>query len=110
MATPIYLSGAALLFGSILVLAGRASAAPSFLGLGHLPGGVSSSAGGVSADGSVVVGGSDGQAFRWTEAGGMVGLGDIPGGLVQSSGAAVSGDGSAVVGFGTSAASIQGFR
>ena len=59
--------------------------AASFQGLGDLPGGVfSSSAGGVSADGSVVVGSGTSangyEAFRWTQATGMVGLGDLSGG------------------------------
>ena len=72
------------------------------VGLGYLPGGsFSSAADGVSADGSVVVGygnsGTGFQAFRWTQATGMVGLGYLPGG--ESSGAsAVSADGSVVVG------------
>src|SRR5208337_4431920 len=54
------------------------------VGLGFLPGGVTSSARAVSADGSVVVGLSsdasgNSQAFRWTESVGMVGLGFPPG-------------------------------
>ena len=58
---------------------------PFFMGVGDLPGGgISSQAFAVSADGLVVVGGSSsangGEAFRWTQAGGMVGLGDLPGG------------------------------
>ena len=52
----------------------------SFQGLGFLPGASYSEANAVSADGLVVVGAStyasgDAQAFRWTAAGGMVGLG-----------------------------------
>lgn len=57
------------------------------VGLGDFPGGeFGSQAYGVSADGSVVVGfgapaaPSFFEAFRWTSAGGMVGLGDLPGG------------------------------
>ena len=60
-----------------------------FQGLGELPGGaVSSAAAGVSADGNVVVGQSDvggpflfglPEAFRWTAASGLVGLGQLPG-------------------------------
>jgi probable HAF family extracellular repeat protein len=70
--------------------------------LGHLGGAPNpgSEAFAVSADGSVVVGHAnlsgashDLQAFRWTEATGMVGL---PGGMTR--GRAVSGDGSIVVG------------
>ncbi|WP_287722282.1 hypothetical protein [Microcystis sp. M055S1] len=81
--------------------------AASFQGLGDLPGGsFSSDATGVSADGSVVVGqstsASGNEAFRWTQATGMVGLGDLaggisfPGGFFSSPG--VSADGSVVVG------------
>jgi probable HAF family extracellular repeat protein len=77
------------------------------LGLGDLPGGVfSSSASGVSADGSVVVGTSvsaaGNQAFRWIAASGMVGLGDLPGGAVRSAAYAVSADGEVVAGFSSS--------
>lgn len=71
-------------------------------GLGYLPGGSSSSsAEGVSADGSVIVGQSAAsgglRAFRWTLGTGMVSLGTLPG--AASSGAfAVSDDGSTIVG------------
>src|SRR5450830_1297939 len=60
---------------------------------------------GVSADGSVVVGygnssttGGD-EAFRWTSAGGMVGLGHLSNGF-QSRAASVNADGTVVVGDG----------
>jgi len=87
------------LVGTIMGLAVSHSAAQaaSFTGLGFLPGGISSSAAGVSADGSVVVGSSDNQAFRWTQSDGLVGLGFLPGGN-SSSAAGVSADGSVVVG------------
>jgi probable HAF family extracellular repeat protein len=54
--------------------------AQSFSGLGLLPGGTFSSAQGVNADGTVVVGIGDAtgigeEAFRWTQAGGLAGLG-----------------------------------
>ena len=56
----------------------------------------------VSADGSTVVGrglSTPGfEAFRWTQAGGMVGLGDLPGGPFRSDAFGVSADGSVVVG------------
>ena len=74
------------------------------VGLGDLPGGdFRSSATGVSADGSVIVGGGHsargwGEAFRWTPVNGMVGLGDLPGGLFNSVASGVSADGSIVVG------------
>jgi probable HAF family extracellular repeat protein len=85
------------------------------VGLGDLPGGnISSFANGVSADGSVVVGGgfsaSGTEAFRWTSGGGMVGLGDLPGGSFSSQAVGVSADGSVVVGAGSSASGTEAFR
>jgi probable HAF family extracellular repeat protein len=89
-------------------LGSRALGAPLFLPLGDLPGaGFQSEAFGVSGDGSVVVGrslsevgGQTGvQAFRWTSADGMVGLGDLsPATPLASDAVGVSGDGSVVVG------------
>jgi probable HAF family extracellular repeat protein len=78
--------------------------AAGFEGLGDLSGGTFESAAyGVSADGSVVIGGADStsgdEAFRWTQAGGMVGLGDLPGGAFGSRAYGVSADGSVVVGY-----------
>lgn len=83
--------------------------------LGDLPGGdYRSTARGISADGSVVVGlgqSADGrEAFRWTEMGGMVGLGDLPGGEVDSWANDVSADGSVIVGGGQSADGREAFR
>jgi probable HAF family extracellular repeat protein len=91
------------------------AAAPSFQGLGDLTGGAfSSSAYGVSTDGSVVVGESNSasgdEAFRWTLAGGMQPLGDLSGGAFSSVAANVSGDGSVVVGIGTSASGVEAVR
>ena len=69
---------------------------------------------GVSADGSVVVGvgypqGFPGEAFRWTQSSGWVGLGFLPGG--DSSGAsAASADGSVIVGQSNSSAGTEAFR
>ncbi len=82
----------AILVLGVLFGAGNAWAAtPSFQGLGHLSTTVSninSSALGISSDGSVVTGegisNSGWEAFRWTSAGGMVGLGDLPGGASQA--------------------------
>lgn len=81
------------------------------MGLGDLPGAsFSSIANGVSADGSVVVGRGSAfvtmhgepvsslEAFRWTQDGGMVDLGDLPGGLYGRTASGVSADGSVVVG------------
>jgi probable HAF family extracellular repeat protein len=59
----------------------------------------------VSADGTTVVGYSNSaggeEAFRWTRAGGMVGLGDLAGGEFKSAAWGVSADGSVVVGVAT---------
>lgn len=88
--------------------------------LGALPGGIESHARAVSADGLVVVGWSVSHgggyypfvAFRWTQAGGMVSLGDFPGGFVvdRSQARAVSSDGSVVVGYGSSVRGTEAFR
>jgi probable HAF family extracellular repeat protein len=85
----------------------------------------------VNADGSVVVGRSSGynrlflptlppppkesvrpgpEAFRWTQAGGMEGLGDLPGGDFYSEAYAVNADGSVVVGTSDSASGTEAFR
>jgi len=90
------------------------------VGLGDLPGGAyRSSAYGVSADGKVVVGTSDigrdsggfpqTEAFRWTEANGMVGLGHLPGGGSSGFAWAASSDGSIVVGESDSAHGREAF-
>ncbi len=90
--------------------------AASFQGLGGLPGSFSSSATGVSADGSVVVGSSTRtpmwttEAFRWTQATGMVGLGDLPGGSFYSDANGVSADGSVVVGISNIGNGNEAFR
>lgn len=77
----------------------------SFQSLGGLNGATSynSNATAVSADGSVVVGrisgpGIPGQAFSWTQAGGMVGLGHLPGNPFGAGALGVSVDGTTVVG------------
>ena len=80
--------------------------AASFQPLGDLPGGeFGSLANAVSRDGSTVVGvsksaasGFDWEAFRWTEAGGLIGLGGLGSGPVDSNARDVSFDGSVVVG------------
>jgi len=74
---------------TLICLAGFSPAcadAASFQGVGDLPGGfVSSDAQGVSADGQVVVGlsysatsANQPEAYRWTQAGGIVGLAFSP--------------------------------
>jgi uncharacterized membrane protein len=50
-----------------------------------------------------------GEGFRWTEEGGMIGLGDLPGGHFFSSASAASGDGSVVAGLGHSEAGYEPF-
>jgi len=78
----------------------------SFQGLGDLPGGIfESNAFGVSSDGSVIVGygttNNGKQAFRWTQATGMVSLGNLPDNYFHISSAGyVSADGSTVFGSG----------
>jgi probable HAF family extracellular repeat protein len=88
------------------------------VGLGDLPGGVyESAAEGVSADGSVVVGGANSgsatlsvaEAFRWTAAAGMIGLGDLPGDGFSSRAQDVSGDGTIVAGSGNRTQAPEGF-
>ncbi len=52
----------------------------------------------------------DGEAFRWTDGGGMVGLGDLAGGSFQSAAEGTSADGSVVVGFSNSGSGTEAFR
>lgn len=91
--------------GSYQATAARWTEATGRVSLGALPAtNLESFAYEISADGSVIVGGSnsgaanDVVAFRWTQSGGMVGLGDLPGGSVRSIAYDVSADGSVVVG------------
>lgn len=103
-----------LIWGALVsVLVGRAIAdSPSFMGLEHLPGASASYAGGLSGDGSTVVGFEsleNGEAYRWTQADGMLGLGYMTGGS-HSHASAVSADGSVVVGNGDSDLGMQPFR
>jgi probable HAF family extracellular repeat protein len=79
----------------------RRPAAAPHENLGWLPGGFSSVANDISADGSVVVGHSGSSAglhaFRWTSAAGMVDLGVPPlPGADTSSAAAISADGAVI--------------
>ena len=82
----------------------RWTAEEGVVGLGDLPGGdFDGEAFDVSADGTVIVGGSDSnlgglsEAFRWTANTGLVGLGALPGGR-DSVAYGISGDGLVVVG------------
>lgn len=75
---------------------------PSFQGLGVLPGYLMSTATAIAPDGCAVVGACPGEiadeAFRWTPAQGMIGLGDLPGGQFSSVARGVSLMGAVVVG------------
>lgn len=93
-----------------LVIAAACAALPmmawaQIMDFGGLNGGAFAAGVGVSSDGSVVVGiatdgaaENDTRAFRWTQAGGMTGLGVLNGGDVESAAYGVSSDGSVVVG------------
>jgi len=84
--------------------------------LGALGGGMFSEAHSVSADGSIVVGASMNpaatEAFRWTQAGGMVGLGALGGTdpAFRSAAFGISGNGQVIVGESDSAPGRQAFR
>jgi probable HAF family extracellular repeat protein len=73
-----------------------------------------SSAGAVSADGSVIAGLSSSpsqrEAFRWTARTGMIGLGDLSGGEYTSVATAISADGGVIVGWSASSSGEQAFR
>ncbi len=100
----------------------RWTAETGLRGLGELTGGLNEtrvvdgfySTNTVSADGSVVIGHGGStqgfQAFRWTEATGMVELGDLPGGKFHSFAFGLSSDGSVVVGNSISNQGEEGFR
>ena len=88
--------------------------AASFIGIGDLPGGAFfSQAFGISSDGSTIVGQSESasglQAFRWTEADGMVPLGYLEGGFFSTA-SCVSADGTVVVGSGTTGHKLEAFQ
>jgi probable HAF family extracellular repeat protein len=86
---------------------------------GDLPGGTFD--GGISAlsrDGSIAAGYSNSQncdsptryeAFRYTAGAGMIGLGDLPGGTFNSFAAAMSADGSVIVGLSDAAIGLAAF-
>ncbi|MEQ9097225.1 MAG: GC-type dockerin domain-anchored protein [Phycisphaerales bacterium] len=81
----------------------RWTLAEGMLGLGDLGGAFFfSSAAGISADGTTIVGAASGPdgilAHRWREATGMISLGDLAGGSIQSEAGATNADGDVVVG------------
>ena len=89
----------------VVILAVLVAASPAkavdFQGLGSFPDAFPLSIGGaISGDGLVVVGNSDSaralsqEAFRWTQAEGMIPLGDIEGGTFASGATDASFDGS----------------
>ncbi|MBK8268174.1 MAG: PD40 domain-containing protein [Planctomycetes bacterium] len=93
----------------------QAKATPVFTGMGDLPGGeFNTSAEGVSADGSVVVGTASSangwEAYRWTRATGIVGLGDLPTSAFDSGAHAISADGSTIVGTSRTVFRAEAFR
>lgn len=87
-----------------------ADGAPSFRGLGHLPGATSSRAFAVSADGSVVTGNNGSRAFRWTAETGMLPLLNPGGTAVLGTPRGISADGSVVVGTTSTALGQRAFR
>lgn len=98
--------------GSSPSLAYRGRVGGSKQTLGDLPGGTSSSSAyGISNNGSYVVGGSNSfngsEAFFWSEATGMQALGDLQGGRFTSSAWGVTDDGRYIVGSGHSS---NGYR
>lgn len=95
---------------------------PAVLGDGDLPGGdpfmigaevAFAQARDASTGGAVVVGeafsASGPEAFRWTSAEGMQGLGDLPGGAFESRAEAITPDGEVIVGSGTSVIGCESF-
>jgi probable HAF family extracellular repeat protein len=82
--------------------------------IGHLSGGSWSTATAISGDGLVIVGVSDvgaqsREAFRWTQAMGILGLGELAGGSYYSYPMAVSADGSTIVGFSSTSGGSPAF-
>lgn len=86
----------------------------SYVYLGSLGASGESKAYGISGDGAIAVGYTDSpsgsQAFRWTQATGMVGLGDLPGGFFNSTAYGISQDGSTIVGDSTSGSGQEAFK
>ena len=88
----------------LLTLSGSAVAADAFVPIGFMPNDTYSSAGFVSADGSVAAGSGSNYAFIWSN-GTMTNLGTLGGS--SSSANAISADGSAVAGYATTTNGIN---
>jgi probable HAF family extracellular repeat protein len=99
---------------------GLALGSSPFQGIGYVPG-YGSTANAVSANGAFVVGNGgraglvagETEALRWTQAGGIAFLGDVPGGLIRSFALGVSADGNVVVGegrYGADSLQYEAFR
>lgn len=93
------------------------SMAAQFYNLGYAPSRTNSSTGtGVSDNGSIAVGYSNGnmltdtEGFIWSSTDGTYGVSDLPGGVYYSQAHGVSGNGSIVVGMGFSYDGAQAFR
>jgi probable HAF family extracellular repeat protein len=91
------------LLASLLAASASSADLPSFSGVGDLAGGATESVAlAISSDGQVVVGESDStsgsQAFRWTQSGGISGLGFVSMVDPASSARAVSSNGAVIVG------------
>lgn len=81
----------------------RWSGQNSITSLGFLPNGSSSSAKAISDDGQAIAGSANSDSgstgIYWTQAGGLVDIGDLPGGTYYSTVEGMSGDGQVVVGW-----------
>lgn len=86
----------------------------AYVALGALVPGGTSDATGISGDGTIAVGtaqtASAVNAFRWTQATGMVALGSLPGGLDISYARGISRDGTTIVGDAHSSNGTEAFR
>jgi len=101
---------------SSLAAGGNATAEPTFVPLGPLLAATSSSSAvGVSGDGTRIVGLRDGEAYLYAESGGVTLLGDLLGGTTGSTPSAISENGQVVVGkslgpWGEEALELPGFH
>ncbi len=82
---------------AMLAAAGKTAAQPTITDLGVLPGTLGSDAVAITPDGSVVIGNSGDNIYRWTQAGGLQAL-TLPLGGSRPRCTAVSADGSIIVG------------